>query len=333
MCQYSAKKGVPTDWHYRHLSNLIMSGAGLLMLESTAVMSKGKISKKDLCIETNLQTKEFKKLVKHLKKINDIPIGIQLSHSGRKGSSEIPWIKSNSPIKNKNEGWATISSSNIPKDTGWPKPKKMTLKDINHVKKKFEASIKNSLKANFDLLELHMAHGYLLHQFLSPICNIRKDEYGGSKLKRFKFPLDVAKIARKFWPKNKILGARITGNDHLKDGIDTQEALEFCKELEKIGFDYVCVSSGGIITKTKLKPKKFYRLEFAKKIKKNTKLKVGITGMTNDIIIADKLIKKNYFDGIFVGRPFLKNPFFLFNEKALKNKNFMKPPKQYIRGY
>ena len=133
--------------------------------------------------------------------------------------------------------------------------------------------------------------------------------------------------------KNKILGARITGNDHLKDGIDTQEALEFCKELEKIGFDYVCVSSGGIITKTKLKPKKFYRLEFAKKIKKNTKLKVGITGMTNDIIIADKLMKKNYFDGIFVGRPFLKNPFFLFNEKALKNKNFMKPPKQYIRGY
>ena len=108
------------------------------MLESTAVMSKGRISKKDLCIETNLQTKEFKKLVKHFKKINDLPIGIQLSHSGRKGSSEIPWIKSNSPIKNKNEGWATISSSNIPKDTGWPKPKKMTLKDINHVKKKFK---------------------------------------------------------------------------------------------------------------------------------------------------------------------------------------------------
>ena len=121
---------------------------------------------------------------------------------------------------------------------------------------------------------------------------------------------------------NKILGARITGNDHLKNGISTKEAVEFCSELEKIGFDYVCVSSGGIITKTNMKQKKFFRLDFAKEIKKKTNLKVGITGFTNDLELADKYMKKNKFDNIFIGRPFLKNQFFLYDEKFLKKNGF-----------
>ena len=272
MCQYSSDEGSPTEWHYRHLGNLILSGAGLLMLESTAICKKGKISNNDLCIETKKQTKEFKKLVVSLKKTNDIPIGIQLSHSGRKGSSYIPWIKSNTPLKNKGS-WITISSSNIPKDKGWPKPKKMTNKQIIQLKKKFKNGVQNSKNANFDFLELHMAHGYLLHQFLSPICNKRNDMYGGCKDNRFKLPLEIAKIARKNWPKDKILGARITGNDHLPDGIDLKEAIDFCKELKKIGFDYVCVSSGGIVTKTNLKFNKFFRINLAKEIKKKNKTK------------------------------------------------------------
>ena len=332
MCQYSANNGLPSDWHFRHLSNLIMSGAGLLMIESTAVTAKGRISKKDLCIESKKQKQEFKKLIQHLKRVNDIPIGIQLSHSGRKGSSEIPWIKANTPLKKK-EAWQTFSSSNLPKDAGWPKPKNMNINEIKSLIKKFKMSIKNSLYANFDILELHMAHGYLLHQFLSPICNNRTDSYGGNKLNRFRLALEIAKIARKIWPNNKILGARITGNDHLKNGISTKEAVEFCLELEKIGFDYVCVSSGGIITKTNMKQKKFFRLDFAKEIKKKTNLKVGITGFTNDLKLADKYIKKNYFDNIFIGRPFLKNPFFLYDEEFLKKKGFRSAPSQYLRGY
>mgnify|MGYP003695107007 FL=1 len=332
MCQYSARNGFPTQWHYRHLSNLLISGAGLLMLESTAVSKNGRISNKDLCIETEEQKNEFKKLVSNLKKINNTPIGIQLSHAGRKGSSHLPWEKTNAPLKGKTS-WTTISSSNIPKDKGWPKPKAMTRKDILKIKKKFSNAVKNSLKANFDFLELHMAHGYLLHQFLSPICNIRNDEYGGTKKKRFKFALEIAKETRKIWPKKKILGVRITGNDHLKNGISIQESIEFCKELEKIGFDYVCVSSGGIITKTQLKFKKFFIIDFAKKIKKNTKLKVGITGMTNDFKIADNFLKKNLIDTIFVGRPFLSNPFFLYKDKYLIKNGFKKEIKQNSRGY
>jgi 2,4-dienoyl-CoA reductase-like NADH-dependent reductase (Old Yellow Enzyme family) len=331
MCQYSGRNGLPTSWHYRHLSNLLLSGAGLLMIESTAISENGKISIKDLCIETSKQKNEFKKLINYLKKINNTPIGIQLSHSGRKGSSHIPWEKKNSALKNK-MSWKTISSSSIPKDKGWPKPKMMNEKDIAQLKKKFENAAKNSNYANFDFLELHIAHGYLLHQFLSPISNKRKDSYGSSKLNRFKLPLEIARITRKVWPKDKILGARITASDHLPKGISLKESIDFCKKLEKIGFDYVCVSSGGIITKTKLKFKNFFRINFAEKIKKKTKLKVGITGMTNNFQIADRYLKKKNIDFLFVGRPFLSNPFFLFKDKYLIKNGFKKTIPQYIRG-
>lgn len=302
MCQYSAENGLPTSWHYRHLSNLLLSGAGLLMIESTAVSKNGRISYKDLCIETLKQKNQFKKLIIHLKKINSTPIGIQLSHSGRKGSSHIPWEKKNSSLKSK-KSWQTISASNIPKDVGWPKPNMMTKSEILKLKNKFKNAVTNSKYANFDFLELHMAHGYLLHQFLSPVSNKRKDIYGGSKINRFRLPLEIAKITREFWPKDKILGARITGNDHLSNGIKIQESVDFCKELEKIGFDYVCVSSGGIITKTKLKFKKFFRINFAKSIKNKTKLKVGITGMTNDFKLASNYLKKIFLTlFLLVGR-------------------------------
>ncbi len=332
MCQYSARNGCPTEWHYRHLSNLCISGASLVMLESTAVSNHGRISNKDLAISTNKQKKEFKKLINFLQSNKKTLVGIQLSHAGRKGSSEVPWIKKNSPLKGKSS-WQTISSSELPKDKGWPKPKKMNYKDIKSVSNNFKRAILNSLEANFDSLELHMAHGYLLHQFLSPVCNTRNDNYGGSMEKRFKFPLEIARIARRLWPKNKLLGARITGEDHLKDGIKISETVKFCKKLENIGFDYVCVSSGGILTKTNLKFKKFFRARLAREIKKKTNLKVGITGMTDDFILAEKYIKKGYFDNVFIGRPFLKNPFFLYNQKILRRKGLKILPIQYARAF
>ena len=332
MCQYSAKDGSPTDWHYRHLANFFLSGASSVVVESTAINKEGKISKKDLCIETDKQANNFRELLKYLRKINKTPIGIQLSHSGRKGSSEVPWVKTNTPLK-KNQAWTTVSSSNLPKDVGWPKPKKLSLQKIVFLKKKFKSAIRNSNKVNFDFLEIHFAHGYLLHQFLSPISNNRKDKYGGSKKNRFRFPLEVAKIARSNWPKNKLLGARITGTDHLKNGIDINESIEFCKNLEQIGFDYVCISSGGIKSKTNIKFKKFFRVNLAKKIKKNTKLKVGITGMTNDFTLVNKYLKKKYFDNIFVGRPFLSNPFFLYKDKYLKKMGFKSIINQYKRSF
>ena len=331
MCQYSANNGAPSDWHFRHLGNLMLSGSSIVIIESTAVSKNGMISKKDLCIENEYQKKKLKNLVNHLKKIKNIPIGIQIAHAGRKGSSELPWVKYDTPLKKK-DSWITYSASNLKKDKGWPRPKELSVKEISQIIKKYKQSAINSKNANFDLLELHMAHGYLLHQFLSPISNQRNDYYGGACKNRLNFALKIANAVRKVWPKNKILGARITATDHLSNGIKIDEAVHLCKNLDKIGFDYVCVSSGGIQKKTNRKFKDFFRAKFAKKIKENTNLNVGITGLTNNFKKANEYIKKKYFDFIFVGRPFLKNPFFLYHDKYLKTKKFKKIPSQYERS-
>ena len=187
MCQYSSKDGCPSDWHYRHLGNLMLSGAGGLVVESTAVNMNGRISPADLCIEKKFQKDSFHKLIKYLKKINDMPILLQISHSGRKGSSQVPWIKSNTPLKR--NSWTTFSSSNLRKDINWPKPKSLSNLQIKKLIKDFKKATINSLQSGFDGIEIHMAHGYLLHQFLSPISNIRKDEYGGNQNNRIIFPV------------------------------------------------------------------------------------------------------------------------------------------------
>ena len=321
MCQYSAQEdGCPSVWHYVHLGSLVKSGAGSLVIESTAVKMDGRISNKDLCLSNKRQANEMKKLIFFLKKINKIPIILQISHAGRKGSSYIPWIKKNTPLP-KGKGWQTYSASDIRKDTKWPKPKKLTKKQINRVLNSFVRTCKIANKIGFDGIEIHMAHGYLLHQFLSPISNKRKDEFGGSSFNRNRFPLELSKKIRKIWPKNKILGARITGDDHVAGGININDAINFSKDLKKIGLNYICVSSGGILSKTKLKYKKdAFRLNTAAKIREKVKIKVRTSGNYKDFLFLKKILKAKKIDFVAIGRPFLKNPNWLFKYLLKENK-------------
>ncbi len=330
MCQYSAKDGSPTKWHYTHLLKLLTSGASMLMLESTAVNKNGKITHSDLCLSSQTQKKNFKRLITFLKSYeNKTPICLQISHAGRKGSSHIPWIKPNTPLS-KSNSWTTVSASSIKKDKKWPVPKSLSKKEIKRTISDFEKTSKLALRSGFDGLEIHMAHGYLLHQFLSPISNKRTDEYGGSLQKRCKFALDIAKRVRKILPKDKILGARITGSDHLKKGINLKDSIFLAKKLKLIGFDYVCVSSGGILTKTNLKFYKGFRLYIASQIKKYSKIKVRTSGQLEDLSFAEKAIKKNKIDFIAVGRNFIKDPNFIIKYSKLKNKkNIISNP--YLR--
>lgn len=331
MCQYSAKKGLPTSWHYKHLSSLVNSGAGGLMLESTAVNNEGKITHGDLGIFNKTQVHGMKKMVYHLKKLNNkIPIGLQISHSGRKGSANYPWIKSGKPLKKKS--WKTLAPSAIKRSKGWPVPKQMTNYDVKKIKLSFEKSTIAANRSGFDCLEIHMAHGYLLHQFMSPITNLRSDKYGGNLENRCRLLIEISKIVRKRWPKNKCLGARITGTDHLKFGLKEIDAIYLAKVLEKLGFDYVCVSSGGIIPKTNMNFKKGFRAEISKKIKKHIKIKVSTTGMLDDLDFIQNGIKNKNFDFVAIGRPFLKNPRWIF-EKVSKTKNHKIIPNQYLRGF
>ncbi len=328
MCQYSANKGNPSDWHYFHLAKLAMSGASTLMLESTAVSEEGKISVKDLTLKDKTNEKNLKKLIIFLKKFSDIKIGIQISHSGRKGSSFVPWIKSNFPLdKGK---WKTYAPSAIRRDKHWPIPTELNLTQIKKIKNEFLIAAKRANRIGFDCLEIHMAHGYLLHQFFSKISNKRIDKYGGNLEKRTKLLTEISEEIRKVWPKKKILGARITGSDRLKKGNDIKDAIYLTKKLKKIGFDYVCVSSGGIIPKTNLKIKNGFNVDLAKIIKKQCKIIVRTSGMINSVNFANKLIKDKYIDLICIGRKFVSEPNFLIKQMNKKIKQEL-IPNQYKR--
>lgn len=329
MCQYSANNGSPSPWHYKHLSALSASGAAMIILESTAVEKNGRISIKDLCLYNQNHKKNLKKLINFIKKKSNIKLGIQISHSGRKGSSNIPWIKHNEPLK-KNKSWKTIAPSPIKRAKNWPTPYEMSKNDINFVINKFKNSAKLASKAGFDCLEIHMAHGYLLHEFFSPISNKRRDDYGGSLENRCKFLLEIASAVRSVWPKKKILGARITGSDHLKNGINEEDAIFLSKKLKKLGIDYISVSSGGILKKTNMKSGQAFRAKMTEKIKKNVKIISTTSGEINNYDVAGKLITSNALDFITIARGIVKNPHWIFHlAKNQRKKNII--PLQYSR--
>ena len=315
MCQYSAKNGCFSEWHYIHLKNLLQTDAGSLIIESTAVSKIGRITNKDLCLFEHKHYLSHKKMLIFLKKIKNIPIFLQLSHSGRKGSAESPLIKKNT-LLGKKERWITWGPSKIKRSENWSLPKKMSIEDIQTTINDFKNSAKLAFKAGYDGIEIHMAHGYLIHQFCSPISNLRSDSYGLKK-KNYKFPMQILDSIIKIAPKDKIIGARITGNDHLKNGIKPKDCLRLVKKLKSIGIDYVCISSGGIIPVTKLNNKKVaFRLQLAKFIKKNADIIVRTSGNLNSKRIIKHIIKNQYIDFIAIGREFLKN------KRFLKQNNF-----------
>lgn len=333
MCQYSANNGCPTNWHYKHLSSFSNSGVGALIIESTAVNKTGKITHKDLAIHNKKQIKELKKLIIFLKKLNTkLPIGIQISHSGRKGSANLPWINNGSYLKSREKQWKTLAPSEIKRSNKWPKPKEMSSNDIKKLIIDFKKAAIAANACNIDILEIHMAHGYLLHQFMSPISNHRKDKYGGSLENRCRLLIEIGEIIREVWPKNKCLGARVTGTDHVKKGLNYNDCIYLTRKLEKIGFDYICISSGGILPKTNMKFKMGFRMSISKKIKEKTKMKIRTSGMLNKIELINRGIKNKNFDFVAIGRSFLKNPRWIYeNLKKKKYNNII--PSQYLRGY
>ena len=329
MCQYSSKNGSPSKWHYEHLENLSSTGASMVLLESTAVDKPGKITEADMCLYNTTHEKNLKKLIKFLKSKNDIKYGIQISHSGRKGSSYEPWIKHNTPLPKK-KSWKTFSASAISRDKGWPKPTEMTKLQIKKMVQKFKNTTIRANRVNFDCLEIHMAHGYLLHQFFSPISNKRKDEYGGNFVNRSRLLNEIAREVRKAWPSHKILGARITGTDHIKNGISIDDAILLSKSLKKIGFDYVSISSGGILPLTKMKQYEAFRVNMAKKIRDTSKMITTTSGMITKHEISENIIKNKKVDFITIARIIVKNPRWILQfAKRNKVKDYI--PKQYKR--
>jgi 2,4-dienoyl-CoA reductase-like NADH-dependent reductase (Old Yellow Enzyme family) len=250
MCQYSAEHGKATSWHHAHLGQLSFSGAGLLILEATAVEAVGRISPQDLGLWNDETEEALASLVTSLRDNSDMPLGIQLGHAGRKASCYAPWEGGNQ-ISAKLGGWQTVAPSAVGFAESDAAPEAMSLERIEQFKKAFVESAKRANKLGFDLIELHGAHGYLLHQFLSPLSNKRTDQYGGSLENRVRLLLEIYQEVRKVFSNDKPIGVRISASDWVEGGWDIEQSIELAKALEKLGCAYIHVSSGGLSTQQK----------------------------------------------------------------------------------
>ena len=234
-------------------------------------------------------------------------------------------------LSNKN-GWKTFAPSPIKRADNWPTPKELNKTQIKSIVNDFKNSAKLAYKAGYDGVEIHMAHGYLLHQFFSPISNIRNDLFGGSLDNRIKIHLEILKTINKITPKNKIIGARVTGNDHLKNGVKEIDCIYLLKKLHKLGLNYACISSGGIIPITNMIFKKGFRVEMTKKIKKKTKIIIRTSGQIYPKIYINKILNNKSLDFIAVGRKFISENNWL-NQNLKKNTFNKKKPKQYLKCF
>ena len=331
MCQYSAENGDVNDWHLAHYLQMALSGAGMIVIESTAVSKDGRISLGDLGIYSEQNEIKLQQLITSIKKYSNTPIVIQLCHSGRKGSVTFPW-NGNRPLTSKEGSWQTFAPSKIPKTKESNVPAELNLQQINSIKDAFIAAAIRAERAGIDVLEIHVAHGYLLHQFFSPISNKRTDEYGGSLNNRMRLILEIAEGIRKVWPKDKVVGARVTGQDWLDGGSNLDDCVELVGRLKDIGIDYVCVSSGGILPITKLEASPGFQVGFAKEVKKKTGIITRAVGQIQSYKHAQSVIKSGDADLIAIGRGYLHDPRWIWKAASYYGEK-IDIPSQYKRGY
>lgn len=329
MCQYSAEDGVPNDWHLVHLGSRAVGGAGLVITEATAVSPEGRISPADLGIWNDEQVKAFKRITDFIKSQGAVP-GIQLAHAGRKASTQIPWI-GQGMVPESAGGWEVIAPSPVKFSDDYPQPVEMTASDIKTVLGQWRDAAQRSLAAGFKVAEIHMAHGYLLDQFLSPLSNKRSDEYGGDLPGRMRFPLEVAKVVRNTWPGDLPVFVRISATDWVDGGFDLEQSVQLSKELKKIGVDLIDTSTGGLLPTAKVPVAPGYQVGFASEIRKQVGIMTGALGMITDPAQAENILVTGQADVIIIAREFLRDPYFpLHAAKALGDDPDY--PNQYLRA-
>ena len=306
MCQYSADDGVPTVWHRQHLGWLATTGAGLVIVEATGVTAASRITHGCTGIWGDAHEAMFAALVRDMKATGPAPVGIQLAHAGRKASAQVPW-EGGGPLRPEQRPWPTLAPSALAHAAGWHAPASFDAAGIAGLARDFAAAARRAVHAGFDLVELHAAHGYLLHQFLTPLANRRDDAYGGTAEKRMRAPLEIAAALREAWPAGKALGARITGCDWIEGGLTVEDAVAFAQRLKSIGYDYVCVSSGGIDgAKIPLGPG--YQVPLAERVKRDASIATMAVGLIVDPLLAESIVREGRADTVALARGFLDDP-------------------------
>ncbi|MEZ5852128.1 MAG: NADH:flavin oxidoreductase/NADH oxidase [Hyphomicrobiaceae bacterium] len=308
MCQYSAENGNMTDWHIQHLGSLANSGAGLLIVEATAVELAGRISHGCPAIASDENELALKRVVDACKRWGTATMGIQIAHAGRKASAVRPWESKAGSDPLTSDAWQTVSASAIPYDKHWHTPKALTIDEIEKLKDAFFQATIRADRAGFELAEIHAAHGYLLNQFLSPLANKREDKYGGSLENRMRLPLELFAVCREAWPSTKPLGIRISAVEWVEGGITIEDSIAFAKALGKLGCDFIDVSSGGNSPAQKIELKAGYQVPFATAIKKATGIPVMAVGLITEADQAEAILANDEADMIAVARAFLDDP-------------------------
>ncbi len=330
MCQYSAEDGAASDWHMTHLGMLANSGAGLLMVEMTDVERDGRITPGCLGLYSDQCEAALHRVIQHCRRIGTAKLGIQLAHAGRKGSSRRPW-EGGQPFKPGDGAWETIAPSAIPFGEGWPAPRAMTAEDIARVRAAFVAAAKRAVRIGFDAIEMHMAHGYLLHSFVSPLSNRRTDGYGGALAARMRFPLEVAKAVRAVVPKETPVGARMTGSDWMEGGLTPDDAVAFARALKQAGLDHVDVSSGGIALDTRNPTTPGYNAPLAEKVRREAGIATRTVGLITEPRQAEAIIAAGKADMVALARAMLDDPHWAWHAARDLQAEVKRPP-QYQRS-
>ncbi len=314
MCQYSAQEGMANDWHFAHLAKFATGGAGLVFTEAAAIERNGRITHGDIGIWSDLHIAPLERITAFLKSQGAVP-AIQLAHAGRKASMQRPW-HGNGPLDDSDRArgehvWQVVAPSAVPVDTGWLVPHQLSLDEIAQHKQHWKAAATRSLTAGFEVVEVHGAHGYLLHEFLSPLSNKRTDQYGGDLAGRMRLPLEVARIVRDAWPADKPVFFRVSSTDGIEGGWAIEDTLALARELKAIGIDVIDCSSGGIAgsaTAARVKRTLGFQVPFAARVKAEANVATMAVGLILEPRQAEAILQAGQADLIAIGRQALFNP-------------------------
>jgi 2,4-dienoyl-CoA reductase-like NADH-dependent reductase (Old Yellow Enzyme family) len=307
MCQYSATEGMANDWHLVHLGSRAVGGVGALFVEASAVTREGRISPADMGIWSDEHIDPLARIARFVHS-QGAAAGIQLAHAGRKGSCEPPW-KGGRRLTPEEGGWTVVAPSAVPFNDGDPTPRALDKTGIRQIIASFDAAARRALAAGFEIIEIHAAHGYLLHEFLSPLSNRREDEYGGSLGNRMHLLLQVVERVRKLMPAQLPLFVRISATDWIEGGWDVEQSVELAKRLKQLSVDVIDVSSGGTMPRARIPIVKGYQVPCATRIRAEADVMTGAVGLITEAQHADEVIKNGDADLVFIGREMLREPY------------------------
>jgi 2,4-dienoyl-CoA reductase-like NADH-dependent reductase (Old Yellow Enzyme family) len=330
MCQYSADDGTANDWHATHLGMLANSGAGLLVVEATHVERSGRITHGCMGLYSDDNEAALARIVAQCRRAGTAELGIQIAHAGRKASAQRPW-EGGGALQQGQDPWETIAPSALPFGPNWHVPRAASLEDIARVREAFVNSAKRAVRIGFEAIELHYAHGYLAHSFLSPVSNHRADQYGGSLENRMRFGREIAQAVRAVVPKSIALGARITGSDWRDDGLSIDDAVTYSQALKTDGLDYIDISSGGVSADTRNPTTPGYNVPIAERVKREAGVATRVVGLITSPAQAEAIVSEGKADMVALARGMLDDPRWGWHAGATLGAEVPRVP-QYLRA-